>query len=84
MISSATTYLVLFVASASILWAEGNWHSFIASMVFSWIFLIIAALFALPLTVLVFLHCYLSWNGVTTYEFIMNKRMKEIREKPKE
>jgi hypothetical protein len=50
-------------------------------MIVDWILLAISASFVVPVAVLFGLHCYLSWIGVTTYDFIMDKRIKESRER---
>jgi hypothetical protein len=79
MILSVVLYLTAFIVAASMLWAESRWKSFLPAMIVDWISLVIAASFVVPIAVLLGLHCYLSWIGVTTYDFIMNRRLKESR-----
>jgi hypothetical protein len=81
MILSVVLYLTTFIAGVSILWAESRWRSFLPAMIVDWILLAISASFVVPVAVLFGLHCYLSWIGVTTYDFIMDKRIKESRER---
>lgn len=76
MIASVTLYLVIFVASVAVLWAENRWNAYLGAMIASWLLSLPAIVFAVPLALLVILHCYLSCKGLTTYEFIVNKREK--------
>lgn len=77
MISSLTAYLAIYITSVGILWAEQHYYSFLVGMVVNWFFLVLAVISVLPVSVLVALHCFLMCKGVTTYEFIMNKKEKE-------
>lgn len=45
-------------------------------MIFNWICSSFAMVFALLLLLLIGLHCYLSYLGVTTFDYIMGKREK--------
>ena len=69
------------MAGVSILCAESQWRSFLPAMIVDWISLAIAVSFFIPVAILFGLHCYLSCIGMTTYDFIMDKRMKESRQR---
>ena len=74
MISSACAYLLVFSLSVAVLWMEQNWWEFLGAMIFNWICSSFAFVFALLLLLLIGLHCYLSYLGVTTFDYIIGKR----------
>ena len=76
MVSSACAYLLVFTASVGVLWMEQNWREFLGAMIFNWICFSFAMVFALLLLLLIGLHCYLCYLGVTTFDYIMGKREK--------
>jgi palmitoyltransferase ZDHHC1/11 len=75
MIVSALLYFILFCVAVGLLYAEAVWESFKGAIITGWIFFSIALIFAVLLTILVGLHIYLNFLGVTTFQFIMMKRI---------
>jgi hypothetical protein len=84
MITSTTTYLAFFIAAVSVLWAEGQWPSYLPAMVANWFLLLLSIVFIIPVGILLGLHCFLASKGLTTYEFIVNKREKESKARPEQ
>lgn len=76
MICTAFTYLLVFTASVAVLWRQANWGEFVAAMVFNWICSLLTLVFSLLLLLLIGLHCYLSYLGLTTFDYIISKREK--------
>lgn len=83
MIFAAFFNLALFVISAAILWAELTWDLFLPEMVAVWIMSFIALTFSVMILGLIFLHLYLINKGMTTFEFILAKRDRELKQAQK-
>lgn len=77
MITLTCISMVVFIASVALLWAEGGYHKFMAEMGVVWASSIIVLIFLILILNLIFLHIYLNYLGVTTYQFIMMNREKK-------
>lgn len=78
MIFSALVNLALFLVGISMLWNEGEWNYYIVKMIISWIAGGVVAVFVLLILALVSFHIYLICKGKTTYEFLMEDKIKKI------
>jgi len=77
MITLTCISMVVFIASVALLWAEGGYDKFMAEMGVVWASSIIVLIFLILILNLIFLHIYLNYLGVTTYQFIMMNREKK-------
>jgi uncharacterized membrane protein YcjF (UPF0283 family) len=80
MIVAACLYMLIFCLAVGLLWKEQLWNAYQAAVVAGWVFFAIALLFGVLLLLLIALHVYLTVTGVTTFQFIMDRRMKEQKE----
>ena len=80
MIVSALMFMFLFCLAVGLLWGESLWANYKGAIITSWIFFAVSLIFAILLLVLVSLHIYLIANGLTTFQFIMNRRAEKQAE----
>lgn len=83
MIVATFMYMLLFCLAVGLLFQESKWSSYQNSFIASWIFFAPALIVCVPLLILIILHIYLSYNGLTTFEFIMRKRRESKEEEEK-
>jgi len=77
MISFAAANFIVFITSVGLLWAEGHSHMFREIMGLAWALFAICLIFSVLIVGLLFLHIFLIIKGLTTFEFIMQKRESE-------
>ncbi len=77
MITLTCISMTVFIVSVALLWAEGGYEKFMAEMGVVWASSIIVLIFLILILNLIFLHIYLNYLGVTTYQFIMMNREKK-------
>lgn len=77
MITVTFISMAVFIASVGLLWAEGGYEKFMAEMGVVWASSIVVLIFLILILNLIFLHIYLNYLGVTTYQFIMMSREKK-------
>ena len=80
MIVSALMFMFLFCLAVGLLWGESLWENYKGAIITSWIFFVVGLVFAILLLVLVSLHVFLIANGLTTFQFIMNRRAEKQAE----
>jgi hypothetical protein len=78
MIFSALINLALFLVGIAMLWDEGLWNYYLAKMIIAWITGGVVSVFVVLLLGLVSFHVYLIYKGKTTYEFLMEDKIKKI------
>ena len=74
MIIFALCSMSLYVIGTAVVWAEGQFRSFLGEMICLWVISLIVCVFDVLIINLNLLHLYLNCKGITTYEFIMMNR----------
>ena len=82
MIIAVFLHMLVYLITVGLLWAEGKWREFIAEMAANWAISFAILVFSILLLGLISLHLYLIYNGLTTFEYIMNKRNSQIAPAP--
>jgi hypothetical protein len=82
MIAAVFANMLLYLTSVATLWAQNNWKEYLVAMVINWILFSVVLVFSLLVLGLIVLHLYLIYKGLTTFEYIMNKRNAQIAPTP--
>ena len=73
------------LATTCVLWDQGDWDGYLASMVVNWIVGFVIGVFDLLVLALLGFHVFLRVNGYTTYDFLTrNRTVPEIGNEGKE
>lgn len=78
MIFAALFLMILFVLAIIVLWKQGDWEEYVGSMAAVWVLMVLTVPFVFLLGGLSGLHVYLWAKGMTTFEYIMNKKEAEL------
>lgn len=82
MIIAVFMHMLVYLVAVGLLWAEGQWREFTGQMAANWAISFVILIFSILLLGLISLHLYLIYNGLTTFEYIMNKRNSQIAPAP--
>lgn len=74
MILAAFFLMLIFCLSVGLLYKEDTWAAYRPAIIADWIFFAIALIFAVAILALICLHIYLRAKGLTTFQFIMERR----------
>lgn len=77
MIYSALIHLLLYFIALILLWKDDAWSPFLGEMVFDWITGAVSFVFILMVGGLIWLHMYLIYHDLTTFEYILSKKTEE-------
>lgn len=82
MIIAVFLHMLVYLIAVGLLWSEGGWREFTGQMAANWAISFVILIFSILLLGLISLHLYLIYNGLTTFEYIMNKRNSQIAPAP--
>lgn len=70
--------MMVYLVSVALLWVENKWKHFLIPMVINWLISTPVLILAILVLALAILHFFLIYHGLTTFDYIMNKRNAQI------